>query len=144
MLGYFQDLAQSGRSLEELVNAIGDMPVPVPGRDQPMRYGDLLDKALLQFFADCLHQLDPEVYTFILDGRAVEGYDIDALLQQVTCPALLLQGKIGGLLEDDDANHAAALLSNSKLVSIPEAGHNLHLSQPEATLRAVIQFLESI
>jgi pimeloyl-ACP methyl ester carboxylesterase len=93
-----------------------------------------------------LIQLDPEVYTFGWDGRLAEGYDMDAVLEQVTCPVLLLQADpvLGGLVDNELAAHAITLLPQGTLVRIPGARHAILQSQPEAAMRAINIFLESL
>ena len=41
-----------------------------------------------------LSQIDPDVLTLIIENRAVDNYDLEARLQAVTCPALLLQDEL--------------------------------------------------
>jgi pimeloyl-ACP methyl ester carboxylesterase len=74
-----------------------------------------------------------------------EGYDLEALLPQVTCPALFLQGDpVFGGLEDEAAERAAGLLPNGRRVKIPGAGHNIHNTRPEAVLQAAGEFFASV
>jgi pimeloyl-ACP methyl ester carboxylesterase len=144
-LVHWRDLARSGRPVEETIIALANMPVRVPGHDEPVRLGDLRDDVYLRLTAECLSKADPEVFTFILDERAVEGYDVDALLRQVSCPVLLLKGDPALMgLEDKVAERAVALLPHGTLVGIQEAGHNIHRTQPKAAVQAVAHFLESL
>jgi pimeloyl-ACP methyl ester carboxylesterase len=83
------------------------------------------------------------VLTFILERRIMEGYDLEALLRQVTCPALFVQGDAAfGGLEDHVAERAADLLPRDQRLKIQGAGHNVHQTHPEAVLQAAVQFLE--
>ena len=140
-----RDLASSGRPAEELFTALAELPMEIPGRDDPVRLGDLREKDYLRLTAECLSQLQSEVLTFILDGRLVEGYEVEVLLRQVSCPALFVQGDpaFGGM-DDPVAKRAADLLPRGQQVKIPGAGHNVHRTQPEAALQAVVQFLERL
>lgn len=78
----------------------------------------------------------------------VENVDLDAALQQVSCPVLLLQGdpSQGGVASDSDVEHALSLLANGLHVRLEGAGHDLGLSTWEVAplLRAVTNFLESL
>lgn len=137
-----RDLAASGRSAEDLYHALAELPVEIPGRDDPVPLGALRGEEYLRLTADTLSQIDPEVLTFALDGRILEGHDVEALLREVACPALFLQGDpaLGGL-GDEVAGCAAGLLPNGRLVRVPQAGHNVHRTQPEAAVEVVIGFL---
>ncbi len=143
---YRRNLIAAVHSLDEIITALADESVTVPGHDEPVRRGGVEDDAEIQLRAEMLIQLDPEVYTFGWDGRLAEGYNMDAVLEQVACPALLLQAHpaLGGLVDDELAGHAMALLPQGTLVSIPEARHDIYRSQPLAARQAAVQFLESL
>ena len=137
-----RELAASGRSAADLLPGVAAMTIPVPGIDQTVRLGDVRPQDYLRLLAECLSLLDTEVLDFILALRLTEGWDLDRLLQQVACPALLLQGDpaLGGL-QDDVAQQAADLLPDGRRLKIEGAGHNIHQAQPQAILRAVEEFL---
>jgi len=148
-----RDLASSGRSLAELVSALVDIHVSVPGEDKPTRYGDRpgMDAASLREFAKTLSQLDPDVLEFHPEGRAqkfFENINMDAVLRKISCPVLLLQGNpsLGGIMTDRDVEYALSVLSDVSHVLIEHAGHGLGLSTWEVAplLRAVTDFLESL
>jgi pimeloyl-ACP methyl ester carboxylesterase len=143
---YRRNLIAAVHSLDEMITALADESVTLPGHDEPVRRGEVEDDAEIQLGAEMLIQLDPEVYTFGWDGRLAEGYNMDAVLEQVACPTLLLQANpaLGGLVDDELAGHAMALLPQGTLVSIPEARHDIYRSQPLAARQAAAQFLESL
>jgi pimeloyl-ACP methyl ester carboxylesterase len=145
-LRYRRDLVASVGSLDEMVVALKNELVTLPGHDEPVRRGTVEGDVGIRLEAETLIQLDPEVYTFGWDGRLAEGYDMDAVLERVVCPVLLLQADpvLGGLVDDGLAAHAMTLLAQGKLVSIPEARHSILQSQPKAAMRAVNEFLESL
>lgn len=62
-------------------------------------------------------------------------------LSRVTSPALVLRGAESALLTAAGAAELASELPRARVVEIAEAGHNLHLEQPEAFLAAVLPFL---
>ena len=131
-----RDLARSGRTVDELIAPLADLQ---PGRDA----------AALRARAVSLSQLDPDVLTLIIEDRAREGYDLDALLGQISCPVLLLQGNpaLGGALADVDAQRAASLLVRGAYVRLLEVGHGIHVpdgGQPLTFCRIVHDFLESL
>ena len=143
---YRRGLVVSVRSLDEMITALANELVTLPGHDEPLRRGEFEDDAEIRLGAEMLMQLDPEVYTFAWDGRLVEGYDMDAVLEQVACPVLLLQADpaLGGLVDNELAAHVMTRLSQGTLVSIPEARHAILQSQAEAAMRAINKFLESL
>jgi pimeloyl-ACP methyl ester carboxylesterase len=145
-LRYRRDLVASVHSLDEMIAALENELVTSPGNDEPIRRGAVEDDAEIRLEAEMLIQLDPEVYTFGWDGRLAEGYNMDKVLKQVTCPTLLLQADpaLGGLVDDELADHAMALLPQGRLASIPGARHAILQSQPEAAMQAIIKFLRSL
>ena len=100
----------------------------------------------LRASATSLPQLDPDVLTSFIDGRFWDGYDRDALLARIGCPALLLQADPaeGGHLSDALADRAVSLLADCALVRWPGVGHNIHFLQPQAFVQEVTYFLESL
>ncbi len=118
----------------------------------PHRGGILLplshfrDATSLRFTARSLQQMDPEVLTPVIEGRWLEGLDLEESLHRVRCPALLLSGDVeyGGHLPIHDAEHTSALLHDCIHIHMPKVGHLIHLTQPDTTLRLVNAFLESL
>ena len=139
-----KDLAGSNLTLEEMRRAVEDIRFKIPGHDEPVRVGELRDSRTIQWTAESLMETDPGVYTSLLDGSATDGYDLDAFLQRVSCPALLLRANpaLGGRIQEETAARAIALLARGTLVNIAEAEHNIHQSQPKAALQEVTRFLE--
>jgi pimeloyl-ACP methyl ester carboxylesterase len=131
-----RNLVSSVRSLEQMITAL---------TNEQGRTGVMEGDAEIRQEAETLMQLDPEVYTFGLDGRLAEGYNMDRVLEKVACPVLFLQADpaLGGLVDNELAAHAITLLSQSAYVRIPGARHALLQSQPEAAMRAISIFLES-
>ena len=146
-------LVGSGLSVPELAAALADLPVSVPGQGALMRYGDLpgRDAAHLRGWAKTLSQVDPDVAQYQAEGRMdeyVQKVDLDAALQRMTCPVLLLQGdpSHGGVLSDGDVKHALSLLPDGLTVKLQGTGHDLGLATWTVAplLRAVTDFLESL
>lgn len=130
----------------ELLQALHDLPVVDPGSQQTVRLGTVRDAAALRFAARCLTRLDPRVLEPLVAGRWLEGYDPDAVLRRVRCPALLLQADVaaGGMLPDAIAEQAMAALSDGARIRVAGVGHLIHSQQPDATLRWVTNFLCSL
>lgn len=128
-----RDLLRAGHTRDELI--------AVMARTQPGT-----NAADLRSSATSLPQLDPDVLTSIIDGRVWDGYDHDAFLARIGCPALLLQADpaAGGHLSDAMADHAAALLADCALVRLSGVGHGPHNAQPLVFVQLVTDFLESL
>ena len=140
-----RDLVSSVRSLDEMITALANEPVTGPGRSEQTPRRGLEGDAEIRQEAETLMRLDPQVYTFGLDGRLAEGYSMDTVLEKVACPVLFLQADpaLGGLVDNPLAAHAKTLLPQGTFVSIPGAQHDILQSQPEAAMRAINSFLES-
>jgi pimeloyl-ACP methyl ester carboxylesterase len=142
----YQAFAGSGRPVEEIAAALAEAPVAVPGRDGPVRLGEIRDPAALRLSASCLRRLDPDVLPPAIAGRWLDGYDVGATLGRVACPTLLLRGDFaaGGALPDAYAAELAAALRGCLHLRLSGVGHNIHATQAEAMLRLVLPFLASL
>jgi pimeloyl-ACP methyl ester carboxylesterase len=132
-----RELADSALSVAELASKLADL------------YG--ADAAQFRGWAKTLSQVDPDAAQYHAEGRIgeyVENVDMDAALEQISCPVLLLQAdpSQGGMVSDGDVEHALSLLANGIHIKLQGAGHGLGLSTWEVTplLRAVTDFLESL
>jgi pimeloyl-ACP methyl ester carboxylesterase len=135
-------------SVPELAATLADVPVSVSGQEEPVRYGDLpgRDAVRLRAWAKTLSQVDPDVVQYHAEGRMkeyVQNVDLDAALQRVTCPVLLLQAEV---VSDSDAKHALSLLANGVHAKLEDSDHDLGLGTWKVVplLRVVMGFLESL
>lgn len=62
-------------------------------------------------------------------------------LHRIACPTLFLRGESDGLVSAGYLQGYAELLPNSRIVTIPQAGHVPHVEQPAAFADAVLSFL---
>ncbi|HPT55099.1 MAG TPA: alpha/beta hydrolase [Casimicrobium sp.] len=70
------------------------------------------------------------------------AWDINALLPNITCPVLAIQGmddEYGTMAQIDNI---AAALPAATLLKLASCGHSPHRDQPDAVINAVRQFLE--
>lgn len=148
-----RDVVGGEPGVRELASRLGDLPISVPGKDEPVRYADLpgTDSIRLREWAKTLSQVDPDVAQYHAEGRLQEyvaEVDLDAALRQVTCPVLLLQAdpSRGGMVADDAAEHALSLLRDGVRVQLEGKSHDLGLGAWEVAplLRALTGFLESL
>jgi len=136
-----QSLAGPGRPVGATARALADIRSP-----GGVRLGDRRDAAALRFLARCLLDLDPAVYTPVLDGRWLDGFDPLAAAANVRCPALLLVADTaeGGMLPATDADALAAALPDAARIDLPGVGHLIHGTQPDRFLRTVMNSLDSL
>lgn len=94
--------------------------------------------------------MDPDVLEYHAEGLASEflaGFDLDWILNRITCPVLLLQGNpsLGGMLTGRAVEQVRSHLPNALHIYIESAGHNLGLDtwQVSPLIRAVTSFLEA-
>jgi pimeloyl-ACP methyl ester carboxylesterase len=148
-----RSLAGMDLSIAGLTKRIADIPIQVPGQDTQIRYGDSpgVDAIHIQQWAITLSHMDPGVLEYHAEGRArefLEGFDLDKLLERITCPVLLLQANpsLGGMMTNEAVKHVQSILPNAMHVFIETAGHDLGLDTWEVSplLRAVTSFLESL
>jgi pimeloyl-ACP methyl ester carboxylesterase len=133
-----QTVAQRGGDLETMTNALADIRLPGPHGET--RLGDLRDRDSLRFSAECLAQVDPEIFTPLIAGQWLEGFDHEAAWPQTQCPLLLLQADpaAGGALTDADAQFAELTAPQCRLIRFPGIGHQIHRSSP-AHVAAVLR-----
>ncbi len=98
----------AGMPIADIVTALKDMPVSVPGEDALRSASTVFgeDSPWFALQAMNLNQLDPDVVTAVLAGPRImlEGYEPEAILPRISCPVLLLQADpaAGGLLRVED------------------------------------------
>lgn len=93
--------------------------------------------------AETLSHVDPDAVAAILEDRHVAGYDTDALLRQINCRVLLIQGntKLGAALRDEDLTYMVERLHHCEVIHMQDVGHGLptgeSLSRVEAFLKSI-------
>lgn len=107
--------------------------------------GDVRNPAALRFLARCLADLDPEVLTPPIEGNWLAGYDLIETARRVSCPVLLLAADpaAGGMLPAADAAALTAAADVTR-VDFPGRGHLLHGDHPDAVIKVLLPFLESL
>ena len=95
--------------------------------------------------------LDPATLTHHVTGDGpgyVEAVNMDAILDRVKCPVLLISGDLtcGGVMSVEDVNYACDRLVDARHVRLDGVGHGLGLStaRPELLLQAIDDFLTSL
>lgn len=72
----------------------------------------------------------------------LRGVDARALPGSVACPTLAVLAEGDLLIPPADARAALSGIANLTLAMIPQSGHSVHWDAPEATLAALIPFLQ--
>jgi pimeloyl-ACP methyl ester carboxylesterase len=72
------------------------------------------------------------------------AYDLRERLRFIKTPALVVRGQESRVMSSGEARTMARALPRGKLVEIPRATHPVHLDNPEAFGRAVLDFLEGL
>jgi pimeloyl-ACP methyl ester carboxylesterase len=137
-------LAGSTSTVAELTRRLADVQLPTP--KGLVRFGDLRDATALRFTARCLQMLDPNVLVPVLEGGWLADISLENWAKQVKCPVLLLRGNesFGGMLPKSDAAAWFQGTHDLTQIDLAHAGHLIHYTEPQTTLRLVTGFLESL
>jgi pimeloyl-ACP methyl ester carboxylesterase len=129
-----QEVARRRGALAEMTKALAEIRL-----SETQRLGDIRDRAALEFSARCLARIDPDVFTPLVAGRWLDGFDHESLWPRVHCPLLLLQGDpaAGGALTDADVAIAKRAQLNASHVRFAGTGHQIHRTRPTEFLRAL-------
>ncbi|MBS0263407.1 MAG: alpha/beta hydrolase [Planctomycetes bacterium] len=140
-----QSLAGTSRDVGALARQLAATVIREEG-GRVVRFGDIRDGTAIRFSARWLCDLDPGVYTPILEQHWRDGLDFPEVWSRVVCPTLLLAGDetVGGMLPTADARDIMNRLPDGTLVEFPRVGHQIHWMAGEATTRVVLGFLESL
>lgn len=143
--GYFVNLYDylkrdraNGPSLEEIIVYIGQTPV-----DEEHTWLEVAGPQAVRERAIQLHQLDPAILEPALNISLLDNHEPDHLLAQISCPVHLVaaQSTLGGALTLQDVQRAVSHIPHCTHTIIENAGHDIHLDQPEAFMRELKRFL---
>jgi pimeloyl-ACP methyl ester carboxylesterase len=139
-----QAAARAGGTVESIAERLAAIRLPARQGGGFTTLGELRSKEALAFSASCLAMIDPEVFTPLIEGHWLDGYDYAALLARVQCPVLLLQADpaAGGALSDEHARLAAAAARDCRLERFPGAGHQIRASRLGEVVRLVREFAD--
>ena len=142
----WRDLSGGQKSFDEVIEALKDAPMEVPGRSGtvPMRevYGE--NAPVYAFVANNLRHNDPDMHTALYDryGVTAAGYEMTSVLPSIRCPVLLFQADptTGGLMTDREVELALPLLHQARHVRLTGMSHALHNERKEPVIQALIDF----
>lgn len=145
----WRDLAGGQKPLAEVVEALKNAPVEVPGRTDavPMREVMGEESPVYMWLATNLQQNDPDMLTAVLDRTTLTmaGYEMNRLFPAIQCPVLLLQADptAGGLMTDQEVAMALPLLARPRHVRLQGISHVLHNERKEPIVQALQAFFQS-
>jgi pimeloyl-ACP methyl ester carboxylesterase len=137
-----QSVVQKAAEDAGIADRLADVSIPqTDGTSKKL--GELRSKASLEWSAQCLQTVDPEVFTPLIQGRWLHGYDCWQILPAIRCPALLLQADphSGGALTDADAVGSAAAMQRCRHVRLQGTGHQLHRDHLDVFLSCLNEFM---
>jgi len=104
-----------------------------------------MDAAGRQQLEEMISQVDPKFVKVLLEDRYFEELDTQNILAKVTCPTLFLYGEIekGSVVRDEDVEFFYTNIQNGTAIQIKDAGHILHVDQPERVLELIKQFTQN-
>jgi len=145
----WRDLAGGQKPLEEVIEALKDAPMEIPGRvgSVPMREVVGEDAPVYALLAANLQQNDPDMLTALIDRYEITtaGYEMTSVLPSIQCPVLLLQADpaVGGLMTDREVELALPLLARPQYVRLPGISHVLHNERKEPVVQALTDFFQA-
>ena len=145
----WRDLAGGQKPFAEIVEALKDAPIEVPGRvgSVPMREMTGEDAPMYPWLATCLQQNDPDMLTALLDRfeTTTAEYEMNSVLPSIQCPVLLLQADptAGGMMTDREVELALPLLDRPRHIRLQGISHILHIERKEPIVQALKAFFQS-
>jgi pimeloyl-ACP methyl ester carboxylesterase len=103
-------------------------------------------QADLQEMAEQISGVASGTVRVALDNRQKEGYDLQAGLRSIRCPALLLYGDFekGSVVREKDAAQFKQLVPQAMIAKIPNGNHMLWWEELEKRRKYVQEFLRTI
>jgi pimeloyl-ACP methyl ester carboxylesterase len=86
-------------------------------------------------------QWNPLVEGYLAQLHGIMAWEVYSRLPQVTAPTLVIHGETDRLVPPGNSRVIAERIPNAKLLLIPHAGHIFTTDQPEASHRAILDFL---
>jgi pimeloyl-ACP methyl ester carboxylesterase len=138
-----REVARAGGSREEKADQLAQIPISPADGKASTPLGEVRTRLSLEASARFLESVDPEVFTPIIEGRWLDGYDQETFFGRIECPLLLLQGDAaaGAALTEADVLLARSTAAHCQLKQFPGTGHMIHGECPEGMLRAIDEFV---
>lgn len=136
----------AGMSANAIAELLSEVVVAYTSDDTPIRLRDVRNKESILWSAECLKNVDPQVFAPLVAGSWLDGYSPDDIARKLKCPTKLLQAdpKAGGALSDAEAQGFANQAEYCDLQKFPGKNHQLHGTVPQEIAAAINQFLPAI
>jgi len=146
MFAAWQELTRRELSFAEMLAAVSETEVDVPGEGKRAKLSVLRDPTSLRFTARCLMRLDPEVFTPLVKGEWMTREALADVCRNVTCPTLVLAGNPanGGMCHGEDESFLREHLPDVTWITLKPLGHLIHAMAPDQATRLVSGFLEPL
>lgn len=133
----------AGMNAEAIAELLSEVVVAYTSDDTPIRLRDVRNKESILWSAECLKNVDPQVFAPLVAGSWLNGYSPDEIALKLKCPATLLQAdpKAGGALSDAEAQAFANQSQHCELQKFPGKNHQLHGTVPQDVAAAINRFL---
>ena len=86
----------------------------------------------------------PEGLALAIDAAVLGRTDITDILNTIKCPTIVVIGTDDTGTPPELSDEIANKIPNSKLETIKNAGHHLHLEAPEALSKIIIEFMNNV
>ena len=84
----------------------------------------------------------PTAQAYLAQVQAIMSWSSDDRLPAITAPTMIIHGETDGLVPPGNARLIAERIAGAELVLLPSASHIFFTDQPEASLTAMIGFLQ--
>lgn len=137
--------AASDDAVPAVAAKLASLPLFNPKTGQTVRLGDTRDAASLRFTAASVKMMDEGVFSSIVAGQWLAGFDTEHIFSRLNCPALLLQADVqsGGMLTDSDAAFIGHCADDVTHVRLSGVGHIIHWERTQQLVNLLHGFLES-
>jgi pimeloyl-ACP methyl ester carboxylesterase len=104
-----------------------------------------IDEKGMRDFEEAHSGLDPKFIKTQLEGRQLDGENLQTILEKIACPTLLLYGEVdkGGIVRNQDVEFFKAHIRNGSAIQIKDTGHLFHMDQPARVLELISQWLKN-
>ncbi len=136
MPGYFRfvhETVKAAPSYESVLARCAEMLPPEAG------------EAAVRAMADQVSRVAPGTLEDSFSNRMWQGFELGALLRQVTTPTLMIHGDVesGAAVSEDDADFVRQQLPAARVIRIPNAGHLIPVDHPAFTLQSIEDLLRT-
>jgi pimeloyl-ACP methyl ester carboxylesterase len=145
----WREMSGPGHTVEEVTEALKNMPIFAPGEGKRVRAGTLFgdDSPWFPYMAENLRLLDPDTLTAVIEfDKMHEEYDCEKLFPRIACPVLVIAGNpdLGGSLTGEELGMATSLMPHARIVRLKTVGHTLDYPEKEPLLLAMTSFLDEL